>query len=57
MSIEEQIGEIMRRILREELAMLSNGHDLELLTAEEGEREALMAVARQHEGFSDELPF
>jgi len=30
---------------------------LELLTAEEGEREALMAVARQHEGFSDELPF
>ncbi len=28
-----------------------------LLYAEAGEREVLMAVARQHEGASDDLPF
>jgi predicted DNA-binding transcriptional regulator AlpA len=35
MSIEEQIGEIVRKVVREELSTLSNGHDLELLTADD----------------------
>lgn len=35
MSIEEQFAEVVRRVVREELATLSNGHDLELLTADD----------------------
>ncbi len=35
MSIEEQFAEVVRKVVREELAMLSNGHDLELLTADD----------------------
>jgi excisionase family DNA binding protein len=35
MSIEEQFGEIVRKVVREELANLSNAQDLELLTADE----------------------
>jgi excisionase family DNA binding protein len=33
--MEDQFAEVVRRVVREELASLSNGHDLELLTADE----------------------
>lgn len=35
MSIEETLAEVVRKVVREELSMLSNGHDLELLTADD----------------------
>jgi predicted DNA-binding transcriptional regulator AlpA len=35
MSIEEQFAEVVRKVVREELALLSNTQDLELLTADD----------------------
>jgi len=35
MNIEDQFAEVVRRVVRAELAAVSNGHDLELLTADE----------------------
>lgn len=35
MSIEEQFAEVVRKVVREELAALSSGQDIELLTADE----------------------
>jgi excisionase family DNA binding protein len=33
--MEDQFAEVVRRVVREELASLSNDHDLELLTADD----------------------
>ena len=54
MSIEDQFGVVVRRIIREELAAVSGLHDLDLLTADEvakllkyGDRHSVYKLKRE----------